>query len=93
MIFSPPTRRARPCAPVGDGYLCFKETGVSCPSEKSSAPVTSSGMKVLTCSHIIRHETLCQEMTCADSSIVIRFFLLLFATGKQLGTVRNCLIW
>lgn len=29
MIFSPPTRRARPCAPVGNGYLCFKEMRVS----------------------------------------------------------------
>ena len=29
MIFSPPTRRARPCAPVGNGYLCFKEISVS----------------------------------------------------------------
>lgn len=38
MIFSPPTRKARPCAPVGDGYLCFKETGVSYPSEKIIRP-------------------------------------------------------
>lgn len=29
MIFSLPTRRARPCAPVGNGYLCFKEMRVS----------------------------------------------------------------
>jgi len=29
MIFSQPTRRARPCAPVGNGYLCFKEMRVS----------------------------------------------------------------
>ncbi|MFR1275448.1 MAG: hypothetical protein ACLSDX_15190 [Parabacteroides merdae] len=27
--FSPPTRRARPCAPEGNGYLCFKEISVS----------------------------------------------------------------
>ena len=31
MIFSQPTRRARPCAPVGNGYLCFKEISVSFP--------------------------------------------------------------
>lgn len=53
--------------------------------KKSSAPITFSGMKILICSHIIRHETLCQDMTCADRSIVIRFFLLLFATGERLG--------
>lgn len=29
MIFSQPTRRAQPCAPVGNGYLCFKEMSVS----------------------------------------------------------------
>ena len=29
MIFSQPTRRARPCTPVGNGYLCFKEIRVS----------------------------------------------------------------
>ena len=29
MIFSQPTRRAQPCAPVGNGYLCFKEISVS----------------------------------------------------------------
>lgn len=29
MIFSPPTRRARSCAPVENGYLCFKEMRVS----------------------------------------------------------------
>ncbi len=29
MIFSPPSRRARPCAPVENGYLCFKEIRVS----------------------------------------------------------------
>ena len=29
MIFSQPTRRAQPCAPVGNGYLCFKEIRVS----------------------------------------------------------------
>ena len=51
MIFSPPTRRARPCAPVGSGYLCFKETSVSFSAfyhlqlspagEKGCLPVTS----------------------------------------------------
>ena len=83
-----------PALRSGGGRLPLPQrNGGSCPSEKSSAPVTSSGMKILTCSHIIRHETLCQEMTCADRSIVIRFFLPLFATGQQLGTVRNCLIW
>ena len=55
--------------------------------------VTSSGMKILICRHVIRHETSRQDMTCADRSIVIWFFLLLFATGERLGTVRDCLIW
>ena len=93
MIFSPPTRRAWPCAPVGGGYLCLKETGVSFPSEKIICPRCISRMKILICRHVIRHETSRQDMTCADRSIVIRFFLLLFATGKRLGTVRDCLIW
>ena len=75
-----------PALRSGGGRLPLPQrNGGACPSEKSSAPVTSSGMKILTCSHIIRHETLCQEMTCADRSIVITIFPAFICNGATIG--------
>ena len=54
MIFSQPTRRARPCAPVGDGYLCFKEMSVSF-SAFYRLQLSSCGEKeCLTVTHAVR---------------------------------------
>ena len=54
MIFSPPTRRARPCAPVGNGYLCFKEMSVSF-SAFYRLQLSSCGEKeCLTVTHAVR---------------------------------------